>query len=66
MTKQDTEMHDDWVLRLRHRIEVRRTGRAMLDTMAHAEERAKKYMDCGHLDAISGDALTLARHNGHC
>lgn len=63
---QEEEKTSGWVLRLRHRIEVRRTGRAMLDTVAHAEERAKKCMDCGHLDAISGDALAIARHNGHC
>ena len=54
-----------WVMRLQRRIEMRATGRKMLYTTHEAEEHAAKSAAYG-LGPISGDALALARHNGHC
>lgn len=54
-----------WVMRLQRRLELRATGRKMLYTMHQAEELAAKSAAYG-LGPISGDALALARHNGHC
>lgn len=54
-----------WVMRLQRRVELRATGRKMLYTMRRAEELAAKSTAYG-LGPISGDALALARHNGHC
>lgn len=54
-----------WLMRVQRRLELRATGRKMLYTMRQAEEFAAKSAVYG-LGPISGDALALARRNGHC
>lgn len=58
------EKASGWVMRLQRLVELRATGRKMLYTMHQAEELAAKSVACG-LGPISGDAISLARHNGH-
>lgn len=62
---QEEKKVSGWVMRLQRRIELRATGRKMLYTTHEAEEHAAKSAAYG-LGPISGDALALARHNGHC